>query len=329
MDPGAFGPETTEQPRLGTHPTGFAQGAHPTATSASVPPIHREQRAWHPPRRSGSLSTDTRLHRMFRDRPFAWLTTLVVAITAPEALAAAPAAAPTPIAGSSVEAEDVRIETKDGLKLGAAYYAAQKSNGRAPAVLLAHAPGSERTSVEPLARTLSKRGFAVLSLDLRGHGASAAGEAWEELDRAGRERLWTYAQRDLNAAAGYLRGRRDVHTTNLTVVGVGSGCSLALRHASEDENARAVVLLAPSEDQLGFNLVDEVQRCGGLPTMVISPRDGRARAKRLVEGLQSDGFLEIELTVLRTGEAEYLTDKKMPDKVVSYLRDTVVEAKGR
>lgn len=265
---------------------------------------------------------------MFRDRTFAWLTALTVMLTAPESMTTA-SAAPAPTRGSTVEAEDVRIETKDGLKLGAGFYGARKSKGRAPAVLIAHAPGSDRATVEPLAKTLSKRGFAVLTLDLRGHGASAAGESWQELDRAGQERMWAFTQRDLGAAAGYLRGRRDIHTTNLTVVGVGSGCALALRHASEDENARAVVLLDPTEDQFGFNLPDEVRRCGGLPTLVVSPRDGRSRTKRLVEGLTGSGVPDIELSILRTGETEYLGDKKTSDKVVKYLQDTVVEAKGR
>lgn len=273
---------------------------------------------------------------MFRDRSLAWLTALfVVVIPAPESTAAAPAAtcplatAPTSRSGSTVEVEEVRIETEDGLKLGAAFFGARKSTGRAPAVLIAHAPGSDRESVASLAETLSKKGFAVLTVDLRGHGASAGGESWEELDRAAQERMWTFAQRDLGAAAGYLRGRRDIHTTNLTLVGVGSGCALALRHASEDENARAVILLDPTDDQLGFNLPDEVRRCGGLPTLVVSPHDGRARSKRLVEGLQTSGSSAIELAVLRTGEDEYLADKKMSDKVAGFLRQTVTEARGR
>jgi alpha-beta hydrolase superfamily lysophospholipase len=238
---------------------------------------------------------------------------------------------PSALLGSSKagQVEDVRIQTKDGLKLGAGFYGPRKAGSRAPAVLIAHAPGTDRTTVHKLSESLSKKGFAVLALDLRGHGASAADQSWEELDRGGRERMWTFTQRDLNAAASYLRGRREVHTTNLTVVGVGSGCALALAHAAQDENARAVILLDPTEDQLSFSLPDEIRRCGGLPTLVVSPRDGRARAKRLVDGLKTDGYPDIELSVLRTDQAEYLVDKKMTDKVTSYLRQTVVESKGR
>jgi len=275
---------------------------------------------------------------MFRDRSLAWLTAFCVAIPAPESNAMATVAvAPAPIAsaapgaraGSSVEVEDVRIQTKDGLKLGADFYCPRKASARAPAILITHAPGTDRTSVHKLSQTLSKKGFAVLAVDLRGHGASAADQSWEDLDRAGQERMWTFTQRDLDAAASYLRGRREVHTTNLTVVGVGSGCALALAHAAQDENARAVILLDPTEDQLSFNLGDEVRRCAGIPMLVVSPRDGRARAKRLVDGLQTAGYPDIELSVLRASQAEYLVDKKMTDRVTSYLRQNVVESRGR
>jgi pimeloyl-ACP methyl ester carboxylesterase len=196
-------------------------------------------------------------------------------------------------------------------------------------VLIAHGPDGDRAQVSALAEGLRKKGFAVLAADLRGHGQSPAGKPWTELDRAERERMWTFALRDLGAAAAFLRGRRDIHTTNLTLVGVGGSAALALRHAAGDENARAVVLIAPSEDQLGFDLPDEMQRCGGLPTLVLASRDGRAMAKRLVDGVQSTGVPGLELAVLRSGAADYLSDSKMPDRVAAFLRQVVVERKGR
>lgn len=319
-----------EQREPTPHHTVLSAHANPTlrpaqpAVAVRSTPIHPEDHALSS--YQDGASVPPWLHRMFRDRSLAWLTALAVVIPAPESKAATAAPATTT---SSEASEEIRIETQDGLMLGADFYEAKRTKERAPAVLIVHAPGRDRSSVAPLAETLSKKGFAVLALDLRGHGASAAGQAWEELDRAAQERMWTFTQRDLDAAAVYLRGRRDIHTTNLSVVGVGASCALALRHASEDENSRAVVLLDPTDDQLGFNLADEVRRCGGLPTMVVSPHDARARTRRLVEGLQSAGFPEIELSVLRSAEEGYLEDKKMSDKVTSYLRETVVEAKGR
>jgi alpha-beta hydrolase superfamily lysophospholipase len=273
---------------------------------------------------------------MFRDRTLAaWLTALAVGIAAPESTAAsaAPVADTGPAAaqpsGEPSGAETVTIDTSDGLKLAASLYLPSRKYGRAPAVLIVHAPDGDRGQVAALGVELCKKGFAVLAVDLRGHGGSASDKPWSQLDRAEQQRMWTYTLRDLDAAAGFLRGRRDIHTTNLTMIGVGSGCALALRHASEDENVRAVVLIAPTDDQLGFDLLDEIQRCGGIPTLFVASRDGRARAKRMVDGLQSAGHPEIDLSTLRAGDDEILADDKTADRVVSYLRQTVVEHKGR
>ena len=53
------------------------------------------------------------------------------------------------------------------------------------------------------------------------------------------------------AAAKFLRTQKGVHTANLTVIGLGAGSSLALRHAQDDENVRSTVLLNPPEKALG------------------------------------------------------------------------------
>jgi dienelactone hydrolase len=258
----------------------------------------------------------------------AWSTALVVALAFH-----APAQARTPVKagascapGANGEVEDVTVKTGDGLALSASLYLPSKA-GRAPAVLLVHPPTGTRQELDEVARQLVRRGFAVLSMDLRGHGLSVGGgAAFDTLPPEERERMWTFTLRDLEAGAAFLRGRRDIHTTNLSVVGFAQGCGLALRHASQDENVRAVVLVSPSEEQLGFTLADEVKRCGGLPTLLLTPRDDRPLAQRLIDSLGTHAADAIKVETLKT--AEYQADKKLPSDVANYLRDTVVERKG-
>ena len=49
-------------------------------------------------------------------------------------------------------------------------------------------------------------------------------------------RVTAEAVATIEAAAAWLRGQKGVHKTNLSVVGLGSGCALAVRHAARDEN---------------------------------------------------------------------------------------------
>lgn len=257
----------------------------------------------------------------------AWSTALVVALSfSAHASAPRPAVRAAAARGAGGEIEDVAIKTDDGLSLAASLYLPSKS-GRAPAVMLVHPPGGTRQEQEDVARQLVRRGFAVLSMDLRGHGQSIIGDAgFATLSPEEQERMWTFTLRDLEAGASFLRGRRDIHTTNLSVVGFAQSCGLALRHASQDENVRAVVLVSPDEQQLGFNLADEIKRCGGLPTLILTPRDNRPLAVRLIDGLGQHAADAIKLEVLKS--SEYQADKRLPSDVANYLRDTVVERKG-
>jgi dienelactone hydrolase len=251
----------------------------------------------------------------------------LVAVAAPLGALPTPTARPCAV-DTAPEAEEVVLETSDGLKLAATFQSPGRG-GRAPGVILVHDAGGQRESMEDLAKYLRRRGFAVLTLDLRGHGKSPGSEEpFGQLSRDDQERLWTFALRDLEAAGAFLRGRRDVHTTNLSVVGVGRSSALALRYASQDENVRAVALIGAAEDQLGFSLPDEIRRCGGLPMLVLAPKDERAFATRLVDAVRATADGSIELSVLRSDSGGELEDKRLPNELVKFLNDTVTPKRG-
>ena len=140
--------------------------------------------------------------------------------------------APRPLVESE-NAETVTIETRDELALSARYFAPRSKKQLAPAALLVHDAGGSRTQLMAIAERLWKSNFAVLVVDLRGHGASRTEHCdWKHLDEESRGKLWAIATRDLEAAASWLRKRKEVHSTNLNLVGAGAGCALAVRHAA-------------------------------------------------------------------------------------------------
>ncbi len=235
-------------------------------------------------------------------------------------------AAPAPIAF-----EAVRIVTKDKLTLAGSWFAPRKKGQPVPGVVLVHDAGSDRSTMDGVADRLRKDGFAVVSVDLRGHGESASGDLdWSALDDGEQKAQWAFAQRDVNAAVDWLLSQDDVHSTRLTVVGHGAGCALAVRHMRDDENAIAVALIEPSAECFGFKVNRDLADLEGLPTYVVASREeGKQGTEAMVQEANSNSsddepFVELWLT-----QPPILTGRKTAARVSGFLKEHALPKKGK
>ena len=220
-------------------------------------------------------------------------------------------------------AEGVELKTRDGVTLHASYFAPRKKTRLAPAAILIHDTGADRGHLMDLGERLWKAGFAVLALDLRGHGHSASKAlTWSKLDEDGRKRLWALAVRDVEAASAWLRDRKEVHSTNLNLVGHRAGCALATRHASRDENVRSVALLEPRRKELGIDVAGDLLDLGGLPTYIISSKDARQATEGMIEAAhQATGIPYIDLMISSSKKRTEAPDRKTQSGVVKWMKD--------
>lgn len=221
------------------------------------------------------------------------------------------------------KSEVVAIQTRDKQELAANFYP-PKAKGRAPAVLLIHDAGRDRTGFEAVAALLQKRGFAILAIDLRGHGGSKNElYDWTTTPEPDREKLWSLAMRDLDAATKFLRNRADVHNSNLSLVGVGSGGALAVRYARDDVNTRAVILVDPRASSFGFDTYKDVVELAGLPTLLMVPSPGRQGAERLQTEAhkQNDGLQYVDIKSVKPKNGDPLVDKRVASEVTAFLRE--------
>lgn len=259
---------------------------------------------------------------------------LAALCTAPIEPSAAPAHAPRtlpPAALGAQSVEQVTLQTSDGLDLVGDWYAPAKQAELAPGALLVHDAGASRDQLAALADRLQKSGFGVLTIDLRGHGASVTeGSHWDSMTEDERSSLWALATRDVEAASRWLLSRNGVHSTNLSLIGIGSGCALAVRHAKRDENVRCVALLAPRSKDFGFDVAADLLKIEGLPTLVLAPRDQfQADTERMVTEANSDAAPYVELVVAAPKVTSILDDRKVPSKVSSWVKGFAMPKKGR
>jgi dienelactone hydrolase len=106
---------------------------------------------------------------------------------------------------------------------------------RAPAVLLIHGYSADRMSMSTLARRLANAGYAVLTIDVRGHGANR-----NPLPIADDDLM----QKDLRTAVEYLRASPYVDGSKIVVMGHSMGAGLALEYAANDDSLRGAVMIS-------------------------------------------------------------------------------------
>lgn len=242
--------------------------------------------------------------------------------------------APAPAVPARLDAEplNVEIQTDDDVTLAATYWTPREEGERSPAALLVHDAGESREQMTEVAERLHRIGFAVLAVDLRGHGGSVTEDYdWSTLDADGQERVWAYSTRDVEAAASWLRERREVHATNLNLVGVRAGCALIVRHAVRDENVRSLAVIAPTAQVLGFDLTVDIEELAGLPVYLFAPRARREAMEAMVTTAhENSGGLEyIELTVQRSRDSDCMEDRKLGTELAKWLKDKAFPRRGR
>ena len=134
--------------------------------------------------------------------------------------------------------ETVAVEAADGLELVGDFYAAPTED-TAPALLLMHMLGSDRSAYEPLIPALLEAGYNVLNVDLRGHGDS------------GTTRDWDAATADVALWLDWLREQGSVDPDAVALLGASIGSNLALIGCAADDACMTAVALSPGLEYRG------------------------------------------------------------------------------
>ncbi|MBP7937868.1 MAG: alpha/beta fold hydrolase [Phycisphaerae bacterium] len=199
----------------------------------------------------------------------------------------------------------------------------------APMAILLHMYQSDRSAFTPLIGPLRRAGFAVLAIDLRGHGESNAPARLQLVERV-RQRdpdLFKSMHRDVAAAYLWLRDQPGVDPARFVLVGASVGCSVALDYAGRDKSVDAVACLTPGTAYLALDSMAHIEKCANRPILMIAAEGERAAADRLAQAAGQHVAVKVVPDQPALGE-KGLHGTRMLDKVAD-IDKTMIEFLSR
>jgi dipeptidyl aminopeptidase/acylaminoacyl peptidase len=194
------------------------------------------------------------------------------------------ASANTPITPSVQIEDELKIPMGDGADLIGTFYAPTQATPPWPAVLLLHMAFGKRQEWGDFPQTLGAAGYAVLAIDLRGHGESGGA-----LD-------WSKGPQDAAQVWQYLTQRPQVDPQRTAIVGASFGANLALVQGATEKSIRTVVLLSPGLDYFGVPTTGAMNEIGERPVLIVaSSEDSYAAASSRQLKQMARGTTELQM----------------------------------
>lgn len=223
------------------------------------------------------------------------------------------------------EPQIVTFPAADGFTLTADYYPPPaKPPGDAPFAILLHMYRSDRKSWQPLIPPLCDAGFAVLALDLRGHGESATTETRDVVEKRDPE-VFKKMQDDLRGAYDWLATQPRIDRARFALVGASVGCSLALRYAAEDCSVDAIVCLSPGLNYMQIDSAGDIRQLGGRHVLMLATPDERDAPYTLKQKAAQEVNIQIYDGHKAHGTNMFGTVPEMEQTIVNFLRRAVGE----
>lgn len=198
-----------------------------------------------------------------------------------------------------IEPETWNIESSDEVTLVGYYYAPASETPRSatPGVLLLHMLNRSAADWKEEAEALAAEGYAVLAMDLRGHGESALvrqGLTVSPMQLTPDD--FQAMLNDARLALDTLVERGGADPNRLAIIGASIGANIALSRAAVDPRVQVVALLSPGMDYRGVTLDQPIKRYGTRPLLIAAAEGDTysAESARVLE-LLAQGNKELRM----------------------------------
>ena len=231
-------------------------------------------------------------------------------------------------ADAELACEPARFATEDGVQIVGDYYPAA-AQGPAPAVVLLHIYRSDRGAWRPLVPALHNAGFAVLAIDMRGHGESTQPSSMQ-LRRRVIERdtaVFNDMHKDVAAAYGWLAKKPKVDLSQWGLIGASVGCSVALDYVTRDRSVDSVVCLTPGEKYLGVDSVEDVRRIAGRSILLLAT-EGERKDSDILGRANASAMVRIVGPGVVHGTQMFGRVEGIEDRIAAFLAGHVLRGTG-
>jgi dipeptidyl aminopeptidase/acylaminoacyl peptidase len=157
---------------------------------------------------------------------------------------------------------EVKLLTSDGVSIKAYYDPPLDLESEAYTLLLLHGAYEDHRSWNAFEELAQAEGYAVLTLDLRGHGQSGGEKTFDES-----------MDLDVEAALGWLENSTGANLAQILLMGESLGASLALRAGARHPEIPAVVLLSPGMQLWEISINNAIDGYGSRPIFLVSSEE--------------------------------------------------------
>ena len=199
--------------------------------------------------------------------------------------------------GGTLMHREVSFITDDGIKISGDLY-----KGGDTAIILLHMYTATKQTWKDFAQELQQKGYTVLAIDFRGHGASDL-------------KYTTFTEKDFNNMIYDARTAKKFLGKKRTIVmGASIGANIALKFANE---VNGVVALSPAFNYKGIKTKDDASKIRQPVLIVVSEED-----KQSVEDSQDLNKI-ISRSTLQIykgkGHGTNMLDRESKDRILEWL----------
>jgi dienelactone hydrolase len=206
------------------------------------------------------------------------------------------------------------VKAADGLKLAGTFFTPADSPPPWPGVILLHMIYGNQEEWGDLPQRLSDAGYAVFTIDLRGHG------------KTGGEMDWDQSRDDLQQVWRYMTGRGEVDPERIAIIGASMGANMALVAAAAQPGVRALGLLSPGLDYYRVTTADALATYGQRPLLIVASDEDSysAESSRQLDELAGDSAELVMYSQAGHGSAMLQTKPELADTLIDWLNRTLI-----
>ena len=222
---------------------------------------------------------------------------------------------------AKMEVQKISFITKDGVTIVANYYPNKSAKF---AGILVHMRPKTKESFDDLAKFLQKEGYALLAIDLRGHGESTESVKGKLDYNKFSEDEEKESINDLISASLFLE-KEGYPKDRQFLIGASIGANLSFQFLSENPQVKAIVLLSPGLNYRGVILENFKKEGLGEKIFVISALDDEpayVAGRTLKSWYQDLNYLELPSGGHGTNLFNSYPD--LYEKILFWLREKIV-----